>query len=54
MQWIIKNSWSEKFANKGFIKVARGIKCAGVSGDYAWVPTIGDPAKLYEVGPDFQ
>ena len=33
--WILKNSWSDKFANQGFIRVARGIKCAGVSGDYA-------------------
>ena len=29
--WQIKNSWSQKFGNKGFIKVARGIGCAGVT-----------------------
>jgi hypothetical protein len=29
--WHIKNSWSQKFGNAGFIKVARGIECAGVS-----------------------
>ena len=28
--WIIKNSWSEKFANGGFINVARGVKCGGM------------------------
>jgi hypothetical protein len=27
----IKNSWSQKFGNAGFIKVARGIGCAGVA-----------------------
>jgi cathepsin L len=29
--WQIKNSWSQKFGNAGFIKVARGIECAGIS-----------------------
>ena len=31
--WIIKNSWSEKFANSGYINVARGVGCAGMCGD---------------------
>jgi len=55
--WIIKNSWSTKFANQGFIKMARGytdakhkdgcahIACCG------WVPCYGDCPTS---GPDVQ
>jgi cathepsin L len=45
--WIVKNSWSTKFANNGFIKVARGISCASVDccGNLF---TYGDPARYYE------
>jgi len=30
--WTIKNSWSTKFANGGYINVARGVNCAGLCG----------------------
>jgi len=49
--WIIKNSWSEKFANGGYINVARGIKCAGMcseAGICGHLFTAGDPAAYYE------
>jgi hypothetical protein len=49
--WIIKNSWSEKFANGGFINVARGIKCAGMCGSAGICGHLfaaGDPAAYYE------
>ena len=41
--WIVKNSWSTKFANEGFIKVARGFKGPGGDGCghigcCGWVP----------------
>jgi len=45
--WIVKNSWSEKFANMGFIYVQRGISCAQIDccGN---LYTYGDPASYYE------
>ena len=46
--WIVKNSWSTKFANGGFIKLARGFKdanhtngCAHI-GCCGWIPCYGD------------
>ncbi len=33
--WIIKNSWSTKFANAGFINVARGVQCGSMCSDPA-------------------
>eukprot|EP00938_MAST-03A_sp_MAST-3A-sp1_P001868 g1868.t1 len=44
--WIVKNSWSEAFANDGFIKVARGISCAHID-CCGWVPTYGDVDSYY-------
>jgi hypothetical protein len=29
--WQVKNSWSTRFANDGFIKVARGINCGDIN-----------------------
>ena len=49
--WLIKNSWSENFANAGFIKVARGINCAGLcssAGICGHLFTIGDPSAYWE------
>ena len=45
--WLVKNSWSTKFANNGFIKVARGLSCASIDccGN---VFTLGEPASYYE------
>lgn len=31
--WLIKNSWSARWANQGYISVARGVGCAGMCGD---------------------
>jgi C1A family cysteine protease len=46
--WLVKNSWSTKFANDGFIKLARGYKdenhtngCAHIA-CCGWVPCYGD------------
>ena len=53
--WIIKNSWSEKFANRGYINVARGVNCASMcssAGICGHLFAAGDPAAYYEQGPD--
>ena len=53
--WIIKNSWSEKFANRGYINVARGVNCAArcaSAGICGHLFAAGDPAAYYEHGPD--
>ena len=49
--WQVKNSWSTKFGNQGFIKVARGISCGHIDccGN---VFTMGDPASYYEGGDE--
>lgn len=49
--WIVKNSWSTRFANEGFIKVARGISCASIDCCGATF-TYGDPASYYESDDD--
>ena len=49
--WIIKNSWSEKFANAGYINVARGHTCASMCsspGICGHLFTAGDPSAYYE------
>lgn len=48
--WIVKNSWSTRFANNGFIKVARGISCAQIDccGN---VFTYGNPATYFGDSP---
>jgi hypothetical protein len=49
--WLIKNSWSTKWANKGFVKVARGMNCASMCTDSSIcgnVFTIGDPTAYFE------
>jgi hypothetical protein len=50
-RFSVKNSWSSKWANAGYINVARGINCAGICGD----PTIcgnmfahANPASYFE------
>jgi len=49
--WIIKNSWSAKFANAGYINVARGVQCASMcssAGICGNVFAAGDPASYFE------
>ena len=45
--WLVKNSWSQAFANNGFIFVARGVGCGQIDccGNTF---TIGDPSTYYE------
>ena len=53
--WVIKNSWSEKFANRGYINVARGVNCASMcssAGICGHLFAAGDPAAYYEQSPD--
>ena len=49
--WIIKNSWSTKFANSGYINVQRGVQCGGMCGDAGICGNLyghGDPKSYYE------
>ena len=49
--WIIKNSWSARFGNAGYINVARGIGCAGMCGSAGICGNVfahGDPAAYFE------
>ena len=51
--WIIKNSWSARFGNAGYINVARGIGCAGMCGSAGICGNVfahGDPAAYFESG----
>lgn len=48
--WLVKNSWSQAFANDGFIKVARGVSCAHID-CCGQVFTYGDPDKYYDETP---
>ena len=48
---LLVRSWSEKFANGGFINVARGVNCAGLCGSAGIcgnVFTTGDADTYYE------
>jgi hypothetical protein len=49
--WIVKNSWSTKFANNGFIYIARDVGCGGLCSDPSICGNVfghGDPASYYE------
>lgn len=49
--WIVKNSWSDTFANNGFIFVQRGISCGNIDccGNLF---TVGDPSRYYDEEED--
>lgn len=49
--WIIKNSWSTRFANNGFINIQRGVGCGGFCGDASICGNLfghGDPRSYFE------
>jgi len=49
--WTVKNSWSTRFANGGFIDIARGVQCAGICGDPSICGNVfghGAAASYYE------
>eukprot|EP01063_Lacrimia_lanifica_P015246 TRINITY_DN2205_c0_g2_i3.p1 TRINITY_DN2205_c0_g2~~TRINITY_DN2205_c0_g2_i3.p1 ORF type:complete len:305 (+),score=96.95 TRINITY_DN2205_c0_g2_i3:59-973(+) len=43
--WKIKNSWSHRFANDGFIYVARGVRCGRLHGGH--LSFYGEPASYF-------
>jgi hypothetical protein len=49
--WIVKNSWSPRFANGGFIYIARGVGCGGLCGSSDICGNVfghGQPSSYYE------
>ena len=53
----MSSSWSTKFANSGYIKMARGLSCGSLCsspGICGHLFTAGDPAAYYETGRESQ
>lgn len=50
--WKIKNSWADDWADGGFVRVARGVKCAGLGTSFGWIPVYGDIAGYFETSEE--
>ncbi len=42
--WIVRNSWSDDFANKGYFRLIRGKPICGQS-DFIWFPNFDEENK---------
>jgi hypothetical protein len=47
--WIIKNSWSDKWKDHGFVYLAKGVACGNLFSAGAHVYTYGPEQYYYEL-----
>lgn len=50
--WKIKNSYGPHWGDHGFMKVARGVKCAGLGKSFGSIPVYKDIANYYETNDE--